>query len=555
MSNENLLRIYASSFRKNWELPALTEFGSGQTMTYADMARRIAALHLLFKECGVKRGDKIAVMGKNSFSWVVVYMATLTYGAVVVPVLHDFNVQDAQHIINHSDSVMLFINESIFDNMEFEKIPQVKAVLSLDRRAVLAEHPVTNRAAEKFLARLPEKMRKKYPHGFTTADIDYPDIDEGELAEINYTSGTTGFSKGVMLTLGNLGGNVRFGVRSRLHFRGSRALSFLPLAHAYGCAFDMLTPLAVGTHVTILGKLPTPKLLLKAFAEVKPNLIICVPLILEKIYRNKLRPIIEKPAIRRALKIPGLKTVIFRKIRNQLVEAFGGEFEEVIVGGSPLNREVEEFLHRIKFPFTVGYGMTECGPLISYTPWRQFLVSSSGRTLPSMESKIADSTDPERIPGEICVRGENVMRGYFKNPEATEAVLDAEGWLHTGDMGTISHDRTIFIRGRYKTMILGASGQNIYPEEIEAKLNNMPYVSESLVVERGKHLMALVYPDYEAMDRDGVANEKLPELMEEVRADLNKLVAPYERIDRIQLIANEFEKTPKRSIKRYLYNA
>ena len=555
MSNENLLRIYASSFRKNWELPALTEFGSGQTMTYADMARRIAALHLLFKECGVKRGDKIAVMGKNSFSWVVVYMATLTYGAVVVPVLHDFNVQDAQHIINHSDSVMLFINESIFDNMEFEKIPQVKAVLSLDRRAVLAEHPVTNRAAEKFLARLPEKMRKKYPDGFTTADIDYPDIDEGELAEINYTSGTTGFSKGVMLTLGNLGGNVRFGVRSRLHFRGSRALSFLPLAHAYGCAFDMLTPLAVGTHVTILGKLPTPKLLLKAFAEVKPNLIICVPLILEKIYRNKLRPIIEKPAIRRALKIPGLKTVIFRKIRNQLVEAFGGEFEEVIVGGAPLNREVEEFLHRIKFPFTVGYGMTECGPLISYTPWRQFLVSSSGRTLPSMESKIADSTDPERIPGEICVRGENVMRGYFKNPEATEAVLDAEGWLHTGDMGTISHDRTIFIRGRYKTMILGASGQNIYPEEIEAKLNNMPYVSESLVVERGKHLMALVYPDYEAMDRDGVANEKLPELMEEVRADLNKLVAPYERIDRIQLIANEFEKTPKRSIKRYLYNA
>ena len=555
MSNENLLRIYASSFRKNWELPALTEFGSGQTMTYADMARRIAALHLLFKECGVKRGDKIAVMGKNSFSWVVVYMATLTYGAVVVPVLHDFNVQDAQHIINHSDSVMLFINESIFDNMEFEKIPQVKAVLSLDRRAVLAEHPVTNRAAEKFLARLPEKMRKKYPHGFTTADIDYPDIDESELAEINYTSGTTGFSKGVMLTLGNLGGNVRFGVRSRLHFRGSRALSFLPLAHAYGCAFDMLTPLAVGTHVTILGKLPTPKLLLKAFAEVKPNLIICVPLILEKIYRNKLRPIIEKPAIRRALKIPGLKTVIFRKIRNQLVEAFGGEFEEVIVGGAPLNREVEEFLHRIKFPFTVGYGMTECGPLISYTPWRQFLVSSSGRTLPSMESKIADSTDPERIPGEICVRGENVMLGYFKNPEATEAVLDAEGWLHTGDMGTISHDRTIFIRGRYKTMILGASGQNIYPEEIEAKLNNMPYVSESLVVERGKHLMALVYPDYEAMDRDGVSNEKLPELMEEVRADLNKLVAPYERIDRIQLIANEFEKTPKRSIKRYLYNA
>ncbi len=554
-NNDNLLQIYAASFRKNWELPALTEFGSGQTMTYADLSRRIAALHLLFKECGVKRGDKIALMGKNSFSWVVVYMATLTYGAVVVPVLHDFNVQDAQHIINHSDSVMLFINESIFDNMEFEKIPQVKAVFSLERRAVLAEHPANNRLAEKFLSRLTEKMRRKYPHGFTTADVDYPLIDEGELAEINYTSGTTGFSKGVMLTLGNLGGNVRFGINSRLHYRGSRALSFLPLAHAYGCAFDMLTPLAVGTHVTILGKLPTPKLLLKAFAEVRPNLIICVPLILEKIYRNKLRPVIEKPAIRRALKMPGLKTLIFRKIRNQLVEAFGGEFEEVIVGGAPLNREVEEFLHRIKFPFTVGYGMTECGPLISYTPWRQFIPSSSGRTLPIMESKIAESVDPAKVPGEICVRGENVMRGYFKNPEATEAVIDAEGWLHTGDMGTISNQGTIFIRGRYKTMILGASGQNIYPEEIEAKLNNMPYVSESLVVERGKHLIALVYPDYEAMDRDKIANEKLPEMMEQVRTDLNKLVAPYERIDRIQLIANEFEKTPKRSIKRYLYNA
>lgn len=555
MSNENLLQIYASSFRKNWELPALTEFGSGQTMTYADLSRRIAALHLLFRESGVRRGDKIALMGKNSFSWVVVYMATLTYGAVIVPVLHDFNVQDAQHIINHSDSVILFINESIFDNMEFEKIPNVRSVLSLERRAVLAEHPLNNRAAEKFLARLPEKMRRAYPHGFTTADIDYPEIPEETLAEINYTSGTTGFSKGVMLTLGNLGGNVRFGVRSRLHYRGSRALSFLPLAHAYGCAFDMLTPLATGTHITILGKLPTPKLLLKAFAEVKPNLIICVPLILEKIYRNKLRPVLDRPAIRRALKVPGLKTLVFRKIRNQLIEAFGGEFEEVIVGGAPLNREVEEFLQRIRFPFTVGYGMTECGPLISYTPWRQFIVGSSGRTLPSMESKIAGSPDPATVPGEICVRGENVMQGYFKNPEATEAVLDAEGWLHTGDMGTLSHDRTIFIRGRYKTMILGANGQNIYPEEIEAKLNNMPYVSESLVVERGKHLIALVYPDYEAMDRDGIANEKLPELMEQVRTDLNKLVAPYERIDRIQLIANEFEKTPKRSIKRYLYNA
>lgn len=555
MEHENLIKIYAKSFRKNWDLPALSEFGTGTTMTYADLARRIAAIHLLFKKCGVKPGDKVALMGKNSLSWVVVYMATITYGTVIVPVLHDFNVQDAQHIINHSESVLLFINEGIFDNMEFEKIPLVRAVFSLERRAVLAEHPANNHAFEKYLEKLPKELRRHYPHGFTTADIEYPEIPETQIAEINYTSGTTGFSKGVMLTLGNLGGNVRFGIESRLHFRGSRALSFLPLAHAYGCAFDMLTPLAVGTHITLLGKLPTPKLLLKAFAEVKPNLIICVPLILEKIYRNKLRPILEKPSVRRALKVPGLKTLIYRKIRSSLIEAFGGEFEEVIVGGAPLNHDVEAFLHRIKFPFTVGYGMTECGPLISYTPWRRFIPSSSGRTLPIMQSRIADSADPTTIPGEICVRGENVMKGYYKNPEATEAVLDAEGWLHTGDMGTIADMGTIFIRGRYKTMILGASGQNIYPEEIEAKLNNMPYVAESLVVERGKNLVALVYPDYEALDRDKLPTEALPELMENVRTNLNTLVAPYERIDRIQLIANEFEKTPKRSIKRYLYNA
>lgn len=556
MHTENLLQIFASSFRQNWELPALTDFATGATMTYADLSRRIASTHMLFRQCGIKPGDKIALMGRNSISWVETYMATITYGAVIVPVLHDFNVQDAMHIINHSGSLMLFTNETIFDNMEFEKLPSLKAVFSLDSRKVLAEHPSNNHTAEKCIEKMPERMRRTYPHGFTSADVDYPVIDENSVAEINYTSGTTGFSKGVMLTLGNLGGNVRFGLESHLHFRGSRNVSFLPLAHAYGCAFDMLVPLAAGTHITLLGKLPTPKLLLKAFSQVRPNLIICVPLILEKIYRNKLRPILEKATVRNMLRVPGVNKMIYRKIRNQLMEAFGGEFEEVIVGGAPLNHEVEQFLHRIGFPFTVGYGMTECGPLISYTPWRKFIPGSSGRALPGiMEVRIADSPDPAKVPGEICVRGQNVMLGYYKNPAATEAVLDAEGWLHTGDMGTLSHDNTIFIRGRYKTMILSANGQNIYPEEIEAKLNNMPYVAESLIVERGKHLVALVYPDYESMDRDGISHEKLPEIMEQVRKDLNNMVAPYERVDKIQLIANEFEKTPKRSIKRYLYNA
>lgn len=554
MLKENLLEIYAQSFRHNWDMPALTDYTTGETMTYGDFARRIARLHTLFANAGIRRGDKIALMGRNTSSWVTIFFGTITYGAVIVPVLQDFNHQDAQHIINHSDAVMLFVSNSIWETLEYDKMPRLKGVLSLDDRQVLAESDGPDGKISKILRNLSRKFRTAYKSGFGKEQVAYPQCPKDSLAVINYTSGTTGFSKGVMLTHNNLCGNVMFGIHSRLHYQGSRCLSFLPLAHAYGCAFDMLVPLAVGTHVTLLGKLPSPKLLLKAMSEIRPNLVICVPLILEKIYRKQILPMISKRSIRWALAIPLLDTSLYATIRRRLVKAFGGEFEEVIVGGAPLNREVEEFLHKIKFPFTVGYGMTECAPLISYTPWRQFVVGSSGRTLPIMESKIL-SADEADIPGEICVRGENVMAGYYKNPDATEAVLDPDGWLHTGDMGTRSDDGTIFIKGRYKTMILSANGQNIYPEEIEAKLNNMPYVAESLVVERNGRLVALVYPDYEAMDADNVSNGQLPELMEHVRADLNRLVAPYERIERIQLIANEFEKTPKRSIKRYLYDA
>ena len=554
MLKENLLEIYAGSFRDNWDMPALTDYTTGETMTYGDFARRIARLHTLFANAGIRQGDKIALMGRNTSTWVTVFIGTITYGAVIVPVLQEFNPQDAQHIINHSDAVMLFVSNAIWDTLEYEKMPRLKGVLSLDNRQVLAESDGPDGKITKLIRNLSRKFRAAYKSGFGKDQVVYPSRPKDALAVINYTSGTTGFSKGVMLTLNNLCGNVVFGIRSRLHYQGSRCLSFLPLAHAYGCAFDMLVPLAVGTHVTLLGKLPSPKLLLKAMSEVRPNLVICVPLILEKIYRKQILPMISKRSVRWALAIPLLDTSLYATIRRRLVKAFGGEFEEVIVGGAPLNREVEEFLHKIKFPFTVGYGMTECGPLISYTPWRQFEVGSSGRTLPIMESKI-ESADGAAIPGEICVRGENVMAGYYKNPEATEAVLDPDGWLHTGDMGTRSDDGTIFIKGRYKTMILSANGQNIYPEEIEAKLNNMPYVSESLVIERNGRLTALVYPDYEAMDADNVSNDQLPAVMEHVRADLNKLVAPYERLERIQLIANEFEKTPKRSIKRYLYDA
>lgn len=550
---EGLLDTYARSFRDNWDLPALSDYTSGETFTYADLARRIAHIHLMFECIGIKPGDKVALMGRNTIRWVEVFMATVTYGAVIVPVLQEFSPQDAQHIINHSDAVILFVSTGICDTMECERLTKVRAVVSLDDSKVLYEKASMKGRAAKVLMVLHRLFERRYPEGFTRVDVRYTHRKASSPAVINYTSGTTGFSKGVVLTLDNLYGNVSFGIDSKLHYRGSRCLSFLPLAHAYGCAFDMLTPLAVGTHITLLGRLPSPKVLLKALAQVRPNLVICVPLILEKIYRNQILPLLGRRSMRLALALPLFDKAIYAKIRNRLVDAFGGSFEEVIVGGAPLNHEVEEFLHKIKFPFTVGYGMTECGPLISYTPWRRFVVSSSGRTLPNMESMI-DSPDESTVPGEICVRGQNVMKGYYKNPEATKAVIDSKGWLHTGDMGTRGADGTIFIKGRYKTMILTATGQNIYPEEIEAKLNNMPFVSESLVVERGGRLTALVYPDYEAMDVEGITSVELPRIMERVRADLNRIVAPYERIDGIQLRANEFEKTPKRSIKRYLYN-
>lgn len=553
--DDHILKIYQNSFRNNWDLPALTDYGSQEVMTYADFARRIARLHLFYRQIGLKPGDHVALLGKNSASWVVMFIGTITYGATIVPILADFNPHDAQHIVNHSDARVLFVNSSIWETLDFEEMPELKAAVSLETRQVLAERETEgHQMPSRIIRNLTRKFKATYPKGFRREDVVYPEIDAENTAILNYTSGTTGFSKGVMLTYDNIAGNVNYGIVSRLHYEGSRALSFQPLAHAYGCAFDMLVPLAVGTFITIFGKAPTPKLLLKAFSEVKPNLVICVPLILEKIYRKQIVPMITKRAIRWALAVPFIDNAIYAKIRNKLVEAFGGQFEEVIIGGAPLNSEVEQFLYRIKFPFTVGYGMTECGPLISHTPWRSFVPSSCGRTLPCMESKIMGSKNPETEPGEICVRGQDRMKGYYKAPDITAATIDEEGWLHTGDMGTRAADGTLFIKGRYKTMILSASGQNIYPEEIEAKLNNMPYVAESLVVERGKGLTAIVYPDYERMDADKVDMQALPELMEANRNELNSLVAPYERVDRIQLIPHEFEKTPKKSIKRYLYS-
>lgn len=550
MEIKNFIKIYEKSFIENWDLPALTDYPTGKTQTYGEMAADIARAHIIFKYIGLKPGDKVALCGKDSVEWVRIYMSVVTYGAVIVPILADFNPVDITHIVNHSEAELLFVSESVWEHIEPESLLKVKGVIGIDKKMLLFER--NNLEITKELRLLNRRFRNKYKRGYTSEDVKYAVRDNSELVEINYTSGTTGFSKGVMLTGENLAGNVCFGMESELHFRSSRALAFLPLAHAYGCAFDMLTPLAVGSHITLLCKTPSPRVLLKALSEVKPNLVICVPLILEKIYKNQILPMISKGTMRWTLAVPFLDNYIYSKIRKKLIEAFGGEFEEVIVGGAPLNHEVEEFLHKIKFPFTVGYGMTECGPLISYTPWREFKVGSSGRTLPCMESMVL-SDDPENIPGEICVRGTNVMKGYYKNIDATELVLSDEGWLKTGDMGTRTPDGTLFLRGRSKTMILSASGQNIYPEEIEAKLNNMPFVAESLVVEREGKLIGLVYPDYDAIDRLGIAGDQLDSAMENVCDELNKLVAPYERLSKIILMPNEFEKTPKRSIKRFLY--
>ena len=551
MMKENTIKIFEQSFINNWELPALSDYNTKKTQTYGDFARNTARLHLLFNKIGIVPGDRIALIGKNTPSWANVFIATITYGAVIVPILQEFNPHDAQHIINHSESKMLFVSNGIWENLDFDGMKNIESVISLDSHELLAQKE--GKEVDKALAEIDADMQQAYPNGFGPADVHYPEVPNDRLMVINYTSGTTGYSKGVMISGNNLSGNIVYGINSQLHRRGTRCVSFLPLAHAYGCAFDMLAPLAVGAHITLLGRIPSPKILVKAMNEVKPNLVICVPLVLEKIYSKMIVPMISKGMLRWALAVPGLDKKIYEQIRKKLVEAFGGEFEEVIVGGAPFNAEVEEFLYKIKFPFTVGYGMTECAPLVSHTPWREFVLHSAGRVLPGiMECKIL-SDDPENVPGEICVKGENVMMGYFHNTEATDKVLADDGWLHTGDMGTLSADGTVFIRGRLKTMLLSANGQNIYPEEIEAKLNNMLYVNESLVVDRGGKLVALVYPDYDAMDQAGVTRDQLPAHMETVRAELNKLVAPYERIAKVEIMANEFEKTPKRSIKRFMY--
>lgn len=551
MIQENFIKIYEKSFQENWDLPALTDYVEQNTMTFADVAKEIARFHILFKECQIRRGDKIALIGCDCANWCVVYMAAITYGAIIVPILPDFNPNDVHHIINHSESVFLFVSDRIWDTLEEEKIGEVRAVFSLTDFRCLHQRDGEN--IQKLLKELDSRFTEVYPNGFTRENIRYAELDNDKVLLLNYTSGTTGFSKGVMLTGNNLAGNVTYARTLDILFRGERELCFLPLAHAYSCAFNFLVPMAFGAHVFLLGKLPSPKILLKAFEEIKPNLILTVPLILEKIYKKMIAPQLNKRAMKLAMNVPLLNDRIYAQINKKLTDAMGGRFREVIVGGAAMNQEVADFLYKIKFPYTIGYGMTECGPLISYDNHKEYIPTSCGQILKGIMEVRIDSEDPYNKVGEIQVRGENVMKGYYKNEEATRNVFTDDGWLKTGDLGTIDVNNRIYIRGRSKTMILSSNGQNIYPEEIEAKLNNLPFVLESLIVEREGKLVGLVYPDYDMVDNTGIRHDDLPAIMEQNKKDLNKLLAPYEAITSIVLYPTEFEKTPKKSIKRYLY--
>ncbi|MBR5200513.1 MAG: AMP-binding protein [Alistipes sp.] len=560
MLEQNLIKLYEQSFRDNREMSALTDYFKGESFSYYEIAKEIAKLHLMFKEAGIEKGDKIALIGRNNTRWCISYIATITYGAVIVPILQDFNPNDVINIINHSESKLLFVGDNFWDDIEGDQIPAIKAVFSLTDY-----HTIYEKEGDKltnYMKDMLKHYREAYPLGFSIDDIKYPEIPNDAVCLLNYTSGTTGSSKGVMLTVNNLTGNVVFAknmqnpITGNYYFRkGARTLSFLPLAHAYGCAFDFLSPLACGGHITLLGRIPSPKILVEAMKVTRPTIVCSVPLILEKVYRKSILPVLEQGPMSIAMRIPLINTAIYSTIKSRLMEQFGGCVEIFIVGGAALNQETEDFLRKIKFPLTVGYGMTECAPLISFEEPANFKASSCGRILNGLLEGRIDSRDPQNIPGELLVRGEHVMKGYYKNDSATKAVLDEDGWLHTGDMCTMDADGTLYIRGRCKTMILSGSGQNIYPEEIEERLNNLYMVAESLVIENNGRLTALVVPDYELANAEGVALDNLQEIMDENLKQLNGMVASYEKVANIVIHREEFVKTPKRSIKRYLYSA
>jgi long-chain acyl-CoA synthetase len=548
MMKENMVQLIASSLRSNWELPAFSNYRE-KSVTYGEVADRILYLHDVFRRLELKRDDKIAVLGKNSVNWAIAYLAAVTYGAVIVPILPDFKPDDAHHIINHSDSILFFAADSLYENLDDSRMQRIEATFSLSDFSLLqyrkkGHADTVEKAAKGYL--------DKYAGKLTPEAVQFEEVDNKELAAIIYTSGTTGFSKGVMLPHNSLAANVVFAQTHIPLDPGDTIVSFLPIAHVFGCAFEFLFPFSRGCHITFLSKTPSPKVILKAFEDVRPRVIFSVPLVIEKIYNKQIKPTLEKASMQIMLKLPFMSKVIYKKVHEKLTRAFGGNFIEIIIGGAALNAGVEQFLRDINFRFTIGYGMTECGPLISYAGWKEFKLQSTGKLIDTLDIKI-DSDDPYNEVGEILVRGENVMYGYYKNEEATRETLDNEGWMRTGDLGVIDKDDFVFIKGRNKSMILGPSGKNIYPEELEAKLDNMPFVQESIVVEREGQLVALVYPDMEKVDSTGISEHELKGKMDANRVALNQLLPSFMAISKIEIFPEEFEKTPKKSIKRFLY--
>lgn len=553
MEIPSLNALIEKSIVDNWELDALTDF-KGATLQTHDVARKIEKLHIMFESSGVQRGDKIALCGRNSACWAVAFLATLTYGAVAVPILHEFTADQIHNIVNHSEAKLLFVGDVVATVIDQTKMPALEGIIYIpDYSLVVSRTDKLTYARE----HLNEEFGKKYPKFFRKEHVHYyHEQSPDELALINYTSGTTGFSKGVMIPYRALWSNYDFAmtVLGKTIKRGDRVISILPMAHMYGMAFEFMFEFLHGCHVYYLTRVPSPAIIAQAFSQIKPAIIIAVPLVIEKIIRKKVFPKIQNNRMRLLLNMPVVSRKVCQKICEQVCAAFGGSFYEIIVGGAAFNQEVEAFLKRIEFPYTVGYGATECAPIICYADYKTFAPGSCGRAVVHMEVKV-DSPDPERVPGEILARGLNVMLGYYKNEEATRQTLDAEGWYHTGDLGTIDAEGNVFIKGRSKNMLLGASGQNIYPEEIEDKLNSMTLVSESLVVQKGDKLVALIHPDYDEAKTLNLTDADIETVMEENRQKVNLELPAYCKISAVRLHTEEFEKTPKKSIKRFLYQA
>lgn len=544
---ERLIGYIEQSIRKNWEIEALSNYKE-KGYSYKAIAEKILKLHILFKLSGIKEGDKIALIGRNSANWCVIYLAAVTYGAVIVPVLPDFKPEDLMNIVNHSDSRLLFIDNKINETVDIIKMPEIMGVFSLDDFSKII---TGNSGIKEVFSSLDEKYAESYGD-LKQDDVKFSDISNDQLAVISYTSGTTGFSKGVMVPHNSLTANIKYAQENMPLKSGDPVVSFLPLAHTFGCAFEFLFPFTTGCHITILTKTPSPQILIQAFGEIKPRLILSVPLVVEKIYKKQLLPVIDKPHMKILMAIPGINRILFKKIRGKLTETFGGQFQELVVGGAAFNAHAEKFFKKIGFRFTVGYGMTECGPLISYAPWDKTRIGASGRAVDTLEVTI-DSPDPEKIVGEIILRGENVMAGYYKNEKATNEIIDSDGWMHTGDLGVIDKDGNIYIKGRSKSMILGPSGKNIYPEEIESVINNKNYITESLIIHEDNKLVALIFPDYEMMKRDNISDEQLIPILEQTRKEVNERLPEFMVVHKFRVHPEEFAKTPKRSIKRFLY--